>query len=61
MIVTTTLAVDGRNVGTYPGIVTGEAIIGAKAVLAVDLDYEVLGARNGILMVSASGAAVKLN
>ena len=106
MIVTTTPAVDGRNVGEYLGIVTGEAIIGANifrdimasvrdvvggrskayedalrgareealremshhagsrganAVLAVDLDYEVLGARNGMLMVSASGTAVRLN
>jgi uncharacterized protein YbjQ (UPF0145 family) len=34
---------------------------GANAVLGVDLDYEVLGSRNGMLMVSASGTAVKLN
>lgn len=34
---------------------------GADAVLGVDLDYEVLGSRNGMLMVSASGTAVKLN
>ena len=33
---------------------------GADAILAVDLDYEVLGSRNGMLMVSASGTAVKL-
>lgn len=32
----------------------------ADAVLAVDLDYEVLGSANGMLMVSASGTAVKL-
>ncbi len=31
---------------------------GANAVLAVDVDYEVLGANNGMLMVSASGTAV---
>ena len=33
---------------------------GADAVLGVDLDYEVLGETNGMLMVSASGTAVKL-
>lgn len=34
---------------------------GADAVLGVDLDYEVLGAQNGMLMVTASGTAVKLS
>jgi uncharacterized protein YbjQ (UPF0145 family) len=33
---------------------------GADAVIAVDLDYEVLGASNGMLMVTACGTAVKL-
>jgi len=32
--------------------------LGANAVVGVDLDYEVLGQRNGMLMVSASGTAV---
>ncbi|GMQ48582.1 MULTISPECIES: heavy metal-binding domain-containing protein [Vibrio] len=32
--------------------------IGANAVVGVDLDYEVLGTGNGMLMVSASGTAV---
>jgi uncharacterized protein YbjQ (UPF0145 family) len=36
------------------------AALGADAVIGVDLDYEVLGASNGMLMVSASGTAVKL-
>jgi uncharacterized protein YbjQ (UPF0145 family) len=31
---------------------------GANAVVGVDLDYEVLGKENGMLMVSASGTAV---
>ncbi len=34
---------------------------GANAVVGVDLDYEVLGANNGMLMVSASGTAVKVH
>jgi uncharacterized protein YbjQ (UPF0145 family) len=36
------------------------AELGANAVLGVDLDYEVLGANNGMLMVTASGTAVRL-
>ncbi len=36
------------------------ALLGANAVIGVDLDYEVLGAQNGMLMVSASGTAVVL-
>jgi uncharacterized protein YbjQ (UPF0145 family) len=34
--------------------------LGADAVVGVDLDYEVLGANNGMLMVSVSGTAVTL-
>jgi uncharacterized protein YbjQ (UPF0145 family) len=32
--------------------------MGANAVVGVDIDYEVLGANNGMLMVTASGTAV---
>lgn len=31
---------------------------GANAIVGIDLDYEVLGQSNGMLMVSASGTAV---
>lgn len=34
------------------------AALGANAVVGVDIDYEVLGADNGMLMVTASGTAV---
>ncbi len=34
------------------------AASGANAVIGVDIDYEVLGADNGMLMVTASGTAV---
>ncbi len=33
---------------------------GANAVVGVDIDYEVLGEGNGMLMVSVSGTAVKI-
>lgn len=39
---------------------SGAQARGADAVVGVDLDYEVLGAQNGMLMVTASGTAVKL-
>ena len=34
------------------------AALGANAVVGVDIDYEVLGTDNGMLMVTASGTAV---
>jgi len=34
------------------------AELGANAIVGVDLDYEVLGRENGMLMVAASGTAV---
>lgn len=34
--------------------------LGANAVVGVDLDYEILGTANSMLMVSASGTAVIL-
>ena len=37
------------------------AELGADAVVGVDIDYEVLGADNGMLMVTASGTAVRLD
>jgi len=52
MLMTTTTALEGKPVSRYLGVVTGEAIIG------IDLDYEVLGQSNGMLMVSVSGTAV---
>ena len=34
--------------------------MGADAVIDIDIDYEVLGENSGMLMVSASGTAVRL-
>ncbi|MHC5252650.1 putative heavy metal-binding protein [Listeria kieliensis] len=34
------------------------ADLGANAIIGVDIDYEVLGSDNGMLMVTASGTAV---
>lgn len=35
--------------------------LGANAVVGIDIDYEVLGEKNGMLMVSASGTAVAVD
>jgi len=35
--------------------------MGADAIVGIDIDYEVLGQDNGMLMVTASGTAVKLD
>jgi uncharacterized protein YbjQ (UPF0145 family) len=103
MLMSTTSVLDGKPVGRYLGVVTGEAIIGANifrdmfavvrdivggrsgtyekalnearevamgemqrraqelganAVIGIDVDYEVLGQNNGMLMVAVSGTAV---
>ena len=34
--------------------------MGADAVVGIDVDYEVLGEGGGMLMVTASGTAVRL-
>lgn len=34
------------------------AMVGANAIVGVDIDYEVLGQNNGMLMVTVSGTAV---
>lgn len=36
------------------------AAMGGNAVVGIDLDYEVIGANGSMLMVSASGTAVKV-
>ena len=36
------------------------ARLGADAVVGIDIDYEVLGENGGMLMVTASGTAVRL-
>ena len=105
MITTTTDSIEGRKIVEYPGICTGEAILGANvirdmfagvrdfvggrsgsyekviragkdaaiedmqaqaeelggnAVVGVDLDYEVVGDKGSMMMVVASGTAVRV-
>ena len=37
------------------------SVLGTDAVIGIDIDYEVLGENGGMLMVTASGTAVKLS
>jgi len=42
----------------FQEVVEGAKSVGANAVVGIDIDYEVLGANNGMLMVCVSGTAV---
>jgi len=42
-------------------MVHGAEARGGNAIVGMDLDYEVLGAKNGMLMVTACGTAVRIS
>jgi uncharacterized protein YbjQ (UPF0145 family) len=44
----------------FEELLEAAAHLGANAVVGIDIDYEVLGEKNGMLMVSISGTAVTL-
>ena len=50
---------DAKNIAVQEMSEAAQAM-GADAVIAIDLDYETVGKDSGMLMVSASGTAVKL-
>lgn len=50
---------DTRN-AAFADLMDEAAKVGANAVIGIDIDYEVLGKANGMLMVSVTGTAVKL-
>lgn len=56
----TTPSLEGLTIVDYCGVVTGEAILGANAVVGIDIDYETVGKDGSMLMVSVSGTAVKV-
>jgi uncharacterized protein YbjQ (UPF0145 family) len=45
----------------FEEIETAAMNLGANAVVGVDIDYEVLGEKSGMLMVSVSGTAVRID
>jgi uncharacterized protein YbjQ (UPF0145 family) len=48
----------GAREAAFEEIAEQAGELGANAVVGVDIDYEVLGEENGMLMVSVSGTAV---
>ena len=58
MILSTTPTIEGHPILEYKGIVTGETIIGANAIVGIDIDYETVGQSGSMLMVAVSGTAV---
>lgn len=44
----------------FEALLAEAVALGADAVVGIDIDYEVLGKDNGMLMVSVSGTAVRL-
>jgi uncharacterized protein YbjQ (UPF0145 family) len=44
----------------FEDLADAAAQLGANAVVGIDIDYEVLGEKNGMLMVAVSGTAVTL-
>ena len=50
-----------RDAAVEAMIHEAQGFMGANAIIGVDLDYEVLGEKGSMLMVSASGTAVTLD
>lgn len=51
---------DAKNIAVQE-LIEAASALGANAVIAIDLDYETMGKDSGMMMVSASGTAVKLD
>ena len=71
MILTPTPAIEIRSASYEEELITARtqamqemsdraSRLGADAVVGIDIDYEVLGENGGMLMVRASGTAVRL-
>jgi uncharacterized protein YbjQ (UPF0145 family) len=52
--------IDARQISIQE-MADNAAQLGADAVVGVDIDYEVLGSDNGMLMVTACGTAVRID
>jgi uncharacterized protein YbjQ (UPF0145 family) len=48
-----------RNIA-FEELDTEARMLGADAIVGIDLDYEVVGSKGGMMMVSISGTAVKI-
>jgi uncharacterized protein YbjQ (UPF0145 family) len=53
-------ALSGARDAALKDLVEAARELGADGVVGIDFDYEVLGETNGMMMVAASGTAVKM-
>ena len=53
-------ALSGARDAAVEDMVAAARELGADGVVGIDFDYEVLGETNGMMMVAASGTAVKM-
>ena len=53
-------ALTGARDAAVEDMVAAARELGADGVVGIDFDYEVLGEKNGMMMVSVSGTAVKM-
>ena len=53
-------ALSGARDAALKDLIASARELGADGVVGIDFDYEVLGETNGMMMVAASGTAVKM-
>ena len=53
-------ALSGARDAAVEDMIAAARELGADGVVGVDFDYEVLGEKNGMMMVAVSGTAVKM-
>ncbi|MDO9927714.1 heavy metal-binding domain-containing protein [Glaesserella parasuis] len=58
MIITTTPNVENHQIVEYKGLVFGEVVSGANAVVGVSMEYQSMGGDKGMFIVVATGTAV---
>ncbi|MGB7181961.1 MAG: heavy metal-binding domain-containing protein [Burkholderiaceae bacterium] len=53
-------ALSGARDAAMEDMIASAKEMGADGIIGVDIDYEVMGETNGMMMVAASGTAVKM-
>ena len=53
-------ALSGAREAALEDMVAAAREMGADGIIGIDVDYEVLGENNGMMMVAVSGTAVKM-
>lgn len=53
-------SLSGARNAAFEDMIASAKELGANGIIGIDVDYEVLGETNGMMMVAASGTAVKV-